>query len=45
MGLSVKSIGWIAMKFGTHIHVPLRMNCNHFGDPLSLVKDFWGLVG
>ncbi len=20
------------MKFGTDIHVPLRMNCNNFGD-------------
>ncbi len=21
------------MKFGSDIHVPLRMNCNNFGDP------------
>ncbi len=23
------------MKFATHIHVPLRMSCNNFGDPLT----------
>ena len=27
---SVKSFGWIAMKFGSDIHVPLRLNCNNF---------------
>ncbi len=26
-------LGWIAMKFGTHIRVPLRMKCSNFGDP------------
>lgn len=29
------AIGWIAMEFGMHIHVPLGMNNNHFGDPLT----------
>lgn len=29
------TIGWIAMKFRTDIPVPLRINCNHFGDPLT----------
>lgn len=28
--------GWIAMKFGIDIHVPLRMNSNHLGDPLTI---------
>ncbi len=28
-------IGWIVTKFGTHIHVTFRMNCNNFGDPLT----------
>ncbi len=28
-----KAIGWIAMKFHTDIHIPLRMNWNNFGDP------------
>ncbi len=23
------------MKFGTHTHVPLRMNCNNLGDPIT----------
>lgn len=23
------------VKFSTHIHVPLEMNCNNFGDPLT----------
>lgn len=26
-------VGWIAMKFGKDIHVQLRMNDNHLGDP------------
>lgn len=26
----------IAMKSGTDIHGPYRMNCNNFGDPLTL---------
>lgn len=26
-------VGWIAMKFGKHIHGQLRMNDNHLGDP------------
>ncbi len=30
-----KNIEWIAMKFGTDIHVPPRINCNDFGDPLT----------
>lgn len=25
------------LKFGTNIHVPLRMNCNNFGEPLSFI--------
>lgn len=28
------TIGQIAMKYGTHIHAQLRMNCNHFGGTL-----------
>lgn len=28
-------IGWTSIKFVTEIHVPLRMNCNHFGDSLT----------
>lgn len=27
---SSKMIGWIFMKFGTHVHVPIRMKSNHF---------------
>ncbi len=27
------TVGWIAMKFGLDIYVPLRVNCNNFGDP------------
>lgn len=23
------------MKFGTEIHIPLRIDCLHFGDPLT----------
>ncbi len=26
---------WIVMKCGSDIHVPLRLNCNDFGDPLT----------
>lgn len=30
---------WIEMSsqllFGTDVHGPLRMSCNHFGDPLT----------
>ncbi len=26
------TLGWIAMKFGTDIHAPLRMNCNNSPD-------------
>ncbi len=26
---------WIVMKFSTNIHVPLRMNCLNFGEPLT----------
>ena len=25
--------GWIALTFGTEIHVPLMVNCSHFGEP------------
>ncbi len=25
----------IVMKFSTDIHVPVRMNCNQFADPLT----------
>lgn len=28
--------GWIAIKFCTDIHVPHRMNCKNFGDPIML---------
>lgn len=28
-------IGWIVLKFGTHIQAPLRMKCSNFGDPLT----------
>ena len=28
-------IGWIPSKFSTDIHVPFKMNCDHFGDPSS----------
>ncbi len=28
-------MGWIAMKFGSGIHAPLRINCDHFDDPLT----------
>ncbi len=27
------TIGWIAMKFGSDIHVSLRMNCKNMDDP------------
>lgn len=27
--------GWIAMTFGTDIHVPLWMNCNNYDDLLT----------
>lgn len=33
--LSEMSIGWIAMTLGPHVDVPLRMNYNIFGDPLT----------
>ena len=29
------TIQWIAQKFGTDIHLPLRMNVYNFGDPLN----------
>ncbi len=29
------TVGWISMKFSTHIHVPLEMNFNKVGDPLT----------
>ncbi len=25
------------MKFGKHMHAPLRMNCHDFGDPLTFL--------
>lgn len=39
-------IYWIAVKFGTHIHTPLRMNCSNFGAGLTFVgviveSKFW----
>ncbi len=27
-GFWVLTIGWISVAFGTHMHAPLRMNCN-----------------
>ena len=29
------STGWIIIIFFADIHIPLRMNVNHFGDPLT----------
>lgn len=29
------TIGWIAMKFDTDIHVSFRMNINNSGDPVT----------
>ncbi len=29
------TIGWIAMTFDIDTHVPLKMNCKNFGDPLT----------
>ncbi len=34
---ALTTIGLIAMKFDTHIHFPLSLNCNNFGDPLTFV--------
>lgn len=34
-GRQYLNIGWIAMTFGSDIHVPLRMNCNNFCGPLT----------
>lgn len=31
---NMTTIGWIAMTFGSDIHVSLRMNCNHFDDTI-----------
>lgn len=31
----ITTIGWIVMKCGSDIHVPLRLNCNNFSDPLT----------
>ena len=28
------AVGWIAVKFGKDIHVPLRIHCSDFGDDL-----------
>lgn len=30
------TVGWIAMKCGTAIHVSIRMNCNNSGDPFTI---------
>ncbi len=39
------TIGCIAMKFGTDICVPPRMNCNNFGDPYTFpVVPPWGQI-
>lgn len=50
------TVGWIGAKFGRHIHVSLRMNCNNFGEPLisntdktigvpiSLSRDLWWVL-
>lgn len=27
--------GWITLRIGADSHIPLRMNCNHFDDPLT----------
>lgn len=27
---------WIAVKYGRNIHVPHKMDCKNFGDPLML---------
>ncbi len=35
VALTKTNIRWIAIKFGTDIQVPLRMNCNHFDEPLT----------
>ncbi len=29
------AVGWIVMKCGSDVHVPLKMNCKNFGDPLT----------
>lgn len=34
-GRGVPLKGWIAIKFGTDIHIPVRMNRNRFDDPLD----------
>lgn len=31
-----REYGWIAIKFGAHVHVPLRMKCRNSDDPLHL---------
>lgn len=33
-GIASQSIGWIGMKCGPDIHVPLSMNYNNFDDTL-----------
>ncbi len=46
------TIGKTAIKFGADIHVPIRMDCNHFGDPLTFYLElkrpyyahFWGFI-
>lgn len=35
--VSIK-IGWITMKSGSHIHVPLRKNCNKCSDPFTFCQ-------
>lgn len=29
------NMGWSMVNFGADIHVPIRMNCNTFSDPLT----------
>lgn len=37
---SSKMIGWIFMKFGTHVHVPIRMKSNHFYSSSGAIIQF-----
>lgn len=38
-----ETIGLIAMKLGTDIQVPIRMNCNNFGESLTkaIVRSYY----
>lgn len=42
--MSEITIRWIAMEVGTDIHVPLRMNSNNFGDPLTFQAPSSGII-